>query len=86
MYRTGTGKLINADLNGAANILKKVEAQLGLDLAKACRALLTVPTRYRVWETKTKKRNMADGCPMCSNSLESPSIYGGERSIFQNFS
>jgi hypothetical protein len=41
---------------------------------------LTVPTRYRVWETKTKKRNMADGCPMCSNSLESPSIYGGERS------
>ena len=80
MYRTGTGKLINADLNGAANILKKVEAQLGLDLAKACRALLTVPTRYRVWETKTKKRNMADGCPMCSNSLESPSIYGGERS------
>ncbi|BAY48943.1 transposase [Scytonema sp. HK-05] len=30
MYRTGTGKLINADLNGAANILKKVETQLGL--------------------------------------------------------
>ena len=34
MYRTGTGELINADLNGAANILKKVETQLGL-----CRSL-----------------------------------------------
>jgi transposase len=57
MYRTGTGKLINADLNGAANILKKVETQLGLCLVKVCRALLTVPTRFRIWETKTKKRN-----------------------------
>jgi len=57
MYRTGTGKLINADLNGAANILRKVETQLGLNLVKVCRALLTVPTRFRIWETKTKKRN-----------------------------
>jgi transposase len=32
MYRTGAGKLINADLNGAANILRKVETQLGLCL------------------------------------------------------
>lgn len=57
MYRISTGKLINADLNGAANIFRKVEVQLGLSLAKACRALLTVPTRFRIWETKTKKRN-----------------------------
>lgn len=56
MYRTSTGRLINADLNGAANILRKVETQLGLYLVKVCRALLTVPTRFRIWETKTKKR------------------------------
>ncbi len=55
MYRTGTGILINADLNGAANIMRKVETQLGLSLVKVCRALLTVPTRFRVWETKAKK-------------------------------
>lgn len=55
MYRTATGKLINADLNAAANILKKVETQLGLCLVKVCRAFLTVPTRFRIWETKTKK-------------------------------
>jgi IS605 OrfB family transposase len=57
MYRTGTGKLINADLNGAANIMRKVETQLGLNLAKVCRQVLTLATRFRIWETKTKKRN-----------------------------
>lgn len=57
MYRTGTGKLINADLNGAANILRKVETQLGLNLIKVCRQVLTLATRFRIWETKTKKRN-----------------------------
>lgn len=57
MYCTGKGILINADLNGAANIMRKVETQLGLNLVKVCRALLTVPTRFRIWETKTKKRN-----------------------------
>jgi transposase len=57
MYRTGTGKLINADLNGAANILRKVETQLGLCLVKVCRQVLTLATRFRIWETKTKKRS-----------------------------
>jgi IS605 OrfB family transposase len=55
MYRTGAGKLINADLNGAANILRKVETQLGLSLVKVCRQVLTLATRFRIWETKTKK-------------------------------
>jgi putative transposase len=56
MYRTGTGKFINADLNCAANILKKVERQLDLCLVKVCRQVLTLATRFRIWETKTKKR------------------------------
>ncbi|MFB2770563.1 RNA-guided endonuclease InsQ/TnpB family protein [Pelatocladus sp. BLCC-F211] len=63
MYRTGSGKLINADLNGAANIMRKVETQLGLSLIKVCRAFLTVPTRFRIWETKTKKRKGTDATP-----------------------
>ncbi|MBW4611296.1 MAG: hypothetical protein KME22_29920 [Hassallia sp. WJT32-NPBG1] len=44
MYRTGTGKLVKADLNGAANI-RKVETQLGLSLVKVCRQALTLATR-----------------------------------------
>jgi IS605 OrfB family transposase len=66
MYRTSTGRLINADLNGAANILafgtlreRKVETQLGLCLVKVCRQVLTLATRFRIWETKTKKRRGA---------------------------
>lgn len=56
MYRTNKGILINADLNGAANIMRKVETQLGLSLVKVCRQVLTLATRFRIWETKTKKR------------------------------
>ncbi len=40
MYRTSTGELINADLNGAANIMRKVETQLELNLVKVCRRVL----------------------------------------------
>ncbi len=57
MYRTGKGLLVNADLNGAANILRKVETQLDLCLAKVCRQVLTLATRFRIWETKAKKRS-----------------------------
>jgi transposase len=57
MYRTGSGEFINADLNGAANILRKVETQLGINLVKVCRQVLTLATRFRIWETKAKKRN-----------------------------
>ncbi len=57
IYRTARGQLINADLNGAANIIRKVETQLNLCLAKVCRQVLTLATRFRIWETKTKKRN-----------------------------
>lgn len=46
MYRSTTGLLINADCNGAANILKKVSIQLGLNLAKVCRGVLNLPKRY----------------------------------------
>ncbi|NEO30925.1 MAG: IS200/IS605 family element transposase accessory protein TnpB [Symploca sp. SIO3C6] len=54
MYRTKNGTEVNADINGAANILRKVEIQLSVNLAKVCRAFLTVPTRYKVWETKRR--------------------------------
>ncbi|MBN3941610.1 MAG: transposase [Nostoc sp.] len=67
MYRTAKGQLINADLNGAANILRKVETQLGLSLVKVCRQVLTLATRYRIWETKTKKlRGVASALPVAT--------------------
>lgn len=56
IYCTKIGILINADLNAAANIFRKVETQLGLNLVKVCRQVLTLATRYRIWETKTQKR------------------------------
>ncbi len=54
MYRTAAGFLINADCNGAANILKKVSIQLGLDLAKVCRGVLNLPQRYNLFSSLTK--------------------------------
>lgn len=46
LFRTAKGRLINADCNGAANILSKVATQLGLDLAKVSKAVLGLPNRY----------------------------------------
>lgn len=57
MYRTKDKQFVNADANGAANILRKVEIQLGLDLAKVCRAFLTAPSRIFLWNSKRKKRS-----------------------------
>jgi len=45
LYKTSNGNLINADCNGAANIIRKVTTQL-IDLAKVGRGILTVPHRY----------------------------------------
>ncbi|MDY7006178.1 MAG: transposase [Cyanobacteriota bacterium] len=68
MYQTGKGLLVNADLNGAANILLKVETQLGISLVKVCRQVLTLATRFSIWETKTKKATRCGFSPYCSNS------------------
>ncbi|NEO18280.1 MAG: IS200/IS605 family element transposase accessory protein TnpB [Moorea sp. SIO4G2] len=47
-YLSSKGNLINADCNGAGNILRKVETQLGFPLAEVCRAVLNLPQRYRL--------------------------------------
>jgi IS605 OrfB family transposase len=46
LYQTAKKWLINADCNGAFNIMRKVATQLGLNLTKVGRAALTLPHRY----------------------------------------
>jgi putative transposase len=61
-YQTAQGFLINADCNGAANILKKVAIQLGLLLAEVGRAVLNLPKRYDLFNGLSKayrKRSVA---------------------------
>ena len=72
MYRTKNGQFVNADANGAANILKKVEIQLALDLARVCRALLTAPSRVFLWNSKKIKLARRRFNPSRSICLESP--------------
>ncbi|NES77592.1 MULTISPECIES: transposase [unclassified Okeania] len=49
LYQTLYGLLINADINGAANILKKVATTLGFSLEGVGRGTLTMPLRVRFW-------------------------------------
>jgi IS605 OrfB family transposase len=56
LFVTSKGIKLNADLNGCANILRKVKEQLNLDLAKTARGLLTVPQRVFLWKNNRKKR------------------------------
>jgi putative transposase len=49
LFRTANNQYINADCNGAANILRKVAATLGLDLREVSRGALTTPLRVQFW-------------------------------------
>ncbi|NJL56826.1 IS200/IS605 family element transposase accessory protein TnpB [bacterium] len=51
LYQSKDGSVINADLNGAANILRKVSSNLGLDLSRLGRRCLTTVARIKLWET-----------------------------------
>lgn len=51
LYRSADGSLVNADLNGAANILRKVASNLDLDLSRLGRRCLTTVARKRLWAT-----------------------------------
>lgn len=46
LYQSSTGTIINADVNGAANILRKCKQNVNLD--KLCNGLLASPTRIRL--------------------------------------
>ena len=59
LFRTAMNWYINADANGAANIICKVSTTLGLDLSGVCRGALTHPTRIYIWVTANQKRSDA---------------------------
>lgn len=49
LYRASNGFTINADCNGASNILRKVAMMLGLNLSGISRGDLTAPLKFRFW-------------------------------------
>ena len=49
LFRTAENILLNADANGAANILAKVAIKLGLDLSGVSRVSLIAPLKVRLW-------------------------------------
>ncbi|MFM6629224.1 MAG: hypothetical protein ACKPJK_08080 [Microcystis panniformis] len=76
MFKAFSGQLINADCNGAANIIKKVATQLGVFLDKVGRASLTVPQRYKLDSLSKIYRNRIEARfqPDSIHRLESPSF------------
>ena len=61
LYRASNGQMVNADCNGAANIIAKVSTQLGITLAKVSKGVLNLPKRYSVFSDLTRLyRGVAD--------------------------
>ena len=57
LYRTADALwYLNADCNGAGNILRKVATTLGLDLSGVSRGALITPLRIRLWSLQESKR------------------------------
>jgi hypothetical protein len=53
--------LINADCNGAANVIRKVATQLGLNLAKVGGGSLALPQRYEIDSLSKSYRKRCEG-------------------------
>lgn len=56
LYRTQNNQYINADCNGAANILRKVATTLGLCLEGVSRGALLTPLKVRLWTLQESPR------------------------------
>jgi IS605 OrfB family transposase len=52
LFKTGKNIFVNADANGAANIIAKVAIKLGLDLSGISRVSLIAPLKVRLWTLK----------------------------------
>ena len=79
LYRTANYGCVNADCNGAANIIKKVSRKLGLNLSGLCRGVLTRPHRIKLWSANEKKKcSEMVSTSQVTSSLESLVIYAGE--------
>lgn len=52
LYRTAQNQYINADANGAANIIRKVRTTLNFDLSRVSRGVLTRPQKFKFWSAK----------------------------------
>ena len=55
LYRTANFSCVNADANGAANILRKVKGKLRLDLSGLIRGILTMPIRIKLWSNSVQE-------------------------------
>jgi putative transposase len=64
LYRSEDGSLVNADLQGSANVLRKVAGNLGIDLSRLGRRCLTTVGRIRLWATPK-----SHACPKESHAL-----------------
>lgn len=67
LYKTKSGWLINADLNGAANILKKVttnpDLDIGLNLGEIVRRSLATVARVKLWNAPEHFTSLAKESP-----------------------
>nr|WP_293105027.1 hypothetical protein [Okeania sp. SIO2F4] len=53
LYKSGNSCFVNADYNGAANIIRKVSRKPGLNLSQLFRGTLTCPQRVCLWSANT---------------------------------
>jgi IS605 OrfB family transposase len=56
LFKTGNGIKVNADCNGAANIIRKVATMTKFDLVGVCRGALSAPKKVLLWTLQKSPR------------------------------
>ena len=69
LYRTGQNWYINADCNGATNIIRKVARTAGINLSELSRGALTTPVRIRLWTLNESPSRSERGAVKTVNRL-----------------
>ncbi len=57
LFRTAQNWYVNADCNGAGNIIRKVITTLNFDLSRVTRGVLTRPQKLKFWSAKKTRSN-----------------------------
>ena len=55
LYRSAQGLTLNADVNGAANIIRKSKVAIDSIIERVGRGLLTNPLRIKLWADSSPK-------------------------------
>jgi IS605 OrfB family transposase len=82
LYRAAQNQYINADANGAANIIRKVSTTLNFNLSRVSRGVLTRPQKFKFWSAKKTRSPLRILCHLWVGEVKKTFIMEDDYSCY----